>query len=189
MQCGNFKSFKLLTFLPKDCKQMTTEFKFCRSQRSTDWNVSWTGTPKAFAASRNAEIFSMHLKAILLSLTFLMVPGWSALVNLQRMTPSLRTSKKLSMSPEVLMGSPVTSLIHSRLSAAKSSLYFELICKSKQTKNVLRKRRKDLTWRSLKAIKNAKNWVSLWLVNWTNKKRRKYTRMEHKIKRWIFHLI
>lgn len=36
------------------------------------------------------------------------------------------------MSPEVLIGSPVTSLIHSKHSAANSSLYFELICKRKK---------------------------------------------------------
>lgn len=118
----------ILTFLPNDCKQITTEFKFWRSHKSTDWKVSCTGTPKALAASKKALMFSMHLNAILLSLTFLTVPGWRALASLQRITPSLRTSKKLSMSPDVLMGSPVTSLIHSRDSAASSSLYFELIC-------------------------------------------------------------
>lgn len=128
--------FRFLTFLPNDCKQMTTEFKFWRSHKSTDWKVSWTGTPKAFAASKKAEMFSMHLKAILLSLVFLIVPGWRALVSLHKITPSLRTSKKLSISPEVLIGSPVTSLIHSRHSAASSSLYFELICKKKKEKFV-----------------------------------------------------
>lgn len=125
-----------LTFLPNDCKQMTTEFKFWRSHKSTDWKVSWTGTPNALAASKNAEMFSMHLNAILLSLTFFTVPGWSALASLHKMTPSLRTSKKLSMSPEVLIGSPVVSLIHSRLSAASSSLYFELIWQKKRKSSI-----------------------------------------------------
>lgn len=81
-----------LTFLPNDCKQITTEFKFWRSHKSTDWNVSGIGTPKALAASKKAEMFSMHLNAILLSLTFLTVPGWRALTNLHKMTPSFKTS-------------------------------------------------------------------------------------------------
>lgn len=80
------------TFLPSDCKQITTEFKFWRSQRSTVWNVSWTGTPKPFAASKNAEMFSMHLNAILLSLIFLIFPVSSELTSLHKITPSLRTS-------------------------------------------------------------------------------------------------
>lgn len=73
------------------------------------------------------EIFSMHLKAILLSLIFLTAPGCKQLDNLQSKTPSFKTSKKLSISPEVLMGSLVTILIHSKHSWANSSLYFELI--------------------------------------------------------------
>lgn len=81
-----------LTFLPRDCKQMTTEFKFWRSHKSTDWKVSCTGTPKAVAAAKNAEMFSMHLNAILLSFTFLTTPGCNALLNLHRIIPSLRTS-------------------------------------------------------------------------------------------------
>lgn len=121
-----FSPFQL-TLRPNDCKQITTEFKFWRSHKSTDWNVSWFGTPKALACSKNAEMFSMHLKAIVLSFTFLIVPAFSELMSLQRRTPFFKTSKKLSMSPLVLIGSPVTSLIHSRHSAANSSLYFELI--------------------------------------------------------------
>jgi len=116
-----------LTLRPSDCRQITTEFRFWRSHRSTLWKVSWVGTPKFLAHSRKAEMFSMHLKAILLSLTFLMDPGCRALASLHRITPSLSTSKKLSVSPDVLMGSAVTALIHSRDSWASSSLYLELI--------------------------------------------------------------
>lgn len=122
----------LLTLRPSDCKQMTTELRFCRSQRSTLWKVSCVGTPKFLAHSRKAEMFSMHLNAILLSLTFLMLPGCRELASLQRITPSLSTSKKLSVSPDVLMGSPVTALIHSSDSCASSSLYLELICKERK---------------------------------------------------------
>lgn len=73
-------------------------------------------------------IFSMHLKAIFDSFTFLMEPDLMQLISLHSKTPSLSTSKKLSGSPDVLIGSPVISLIHSSDSAANSSLYFELIC-------------------------------------------------------------
>lgn len=177
----NVHYFNVYTFRPKDCRQITTEFRFWRSQRSTLWNVSCTGTPKFLAVSRKAkyirkkqtkqnktkhtnkqnrqiritfrirfrsiyqcqeavvttvqcrqlppEIFSIHLKAILLSLTFLMQPGCRQLDNLQSSTPSLSTSKKLSISPEVLIGSPVMVLIHSRHSWANSSLYLEFIYK------------------------------------------------------------
>lgn len=44
-----------LTLRPKDWMQMTTEFKFCLSQRSTLWNVSCVGTPKFLAHSKKAE--------------------------------------------------------------------------------------------------------------------------------------
>uniref|UniRef100_A0A182J6J0 Uncharacterized protein n=1 Tax=Anopheles atroparvus TaxID=41427 RepID=A0A182J6J0_ANOAO len=114
---------------PSDCRQMTTELRFCRSHRSTLWNVSCGGTPNLIAASRKAEMFSMHLNAILLLLTFFTVPASIALTSVQSTVPSFSTSKKLSISPDVLIGSPVTSLIHSRHSAASSSLYFEFICK------------------------------------------------------------
>lgn len=70
-------------FLPRDCKQMTTELRFCRSHKSTVWNVSWAGTPRSFAASKNAFIFSMHLKAILLSFIFFTAPGLIVLAKLQ----------------------------------------------------------------------------------------------------------
>lgn len=43
------------TFRPSDCRHMTTEFKFCRSHRSTLWNVSCGGTPSCLAWSRKAE--------------------------------------------------------------------------------------------------------------------------------------
>lgn len=49
------------------------------------------------------------------------------LISLQSKTPSFSTSKKLSGSPDVLIGSLVISLIHSSDSAASSSLYLELI--------------------------------------------------------------
>lgn len=76
-------------------------------------------------------MFSMHLNAIFDSLTFLIEAGLMQLISLHSKTPSFSTSKKLSGSPEVLIGSLVISLIHSRDSAASSSLYFELICKVK----------------------------------------------------------
>lgn len=43
--------------------------------------------------------------------------------------PSLRTSKKLSGSPDVFNGKPVTLLTHSKHSWASSSLYLLLIYK------------------------------------------------------------
>jgi hypothetical protein len=70
------------TFLPKDCKQMTTELRFCLSQRSTVWKVSWAGTPRSLAASRKALIFSMHLKAIFVLFTFLTIEGLIVFTNL-----------------------------------------------------------------------------------------------------------
>ena len=73
----------------------------------------------------------MHLNAILLVLTFFTESGCRQLTSLHSNTPSLRTSKKLSISPDVLIGSPVISLIHSNDSCASSSLYFELIYKGK----------------------------------------------------------
>lgn len=41
--------------------------------------------------------------------------------------PSLRTSKKLSGSPDVFSGNPVTLLTHSKHSCASSSLYLLFI--------------------------------------------------------------
>lgn len=67
---------------------------------------------------------------ILLSLTFFTEPASIVLTSLHKTTPSFSTSKKLSMSPVVLMGSPVICFIHSKTSDACSSLYFELICKN-----------------------------------------------------------
>lgn len=72
-----------LTFLPNDCKQITTELRFCLSQRSTVWNVSCGGTPSCLAASKNALMFSMHLKAIALLFTFFTKPGCMLLTNLK----------------------------------------------------------------------------------------------------------
>lgn len=63
------------TFLPRDCKQITTEFRFCLSQRSTVWKVSCGGTPNDFAASRKAFIFSIHLKASVVLLIFFTEPS------------------------------------------------------------------------------------------------------------------
>lgn len=140
MSSKNKNLTKKPTFLPKDWMQMTTEFKFCLSQRSTLWNVSWVGTPNFWAHPKKAEMFSIHLKAILLSLIFLTEPASMQFTNLHRRTPSFNTSKKLSMSPEVLMGSPVISLIHSRHSCASSSLYFELIWKETSRKKKIRTR-------------------------------------------------
>lgn len=118
------------TFRPSDWMQITTAFKFCRSHKSTLWNVSWFGTWNILMhASTKPVIFSMHLNAILLSLIRFTEPGLIAFTNLQRITPSLSTSKKLSISPLVLIGSPVISFTHSKHSAANSSLYFELIYK------------------------------------------------------------
>lgn len=77
----------------------------------------------------------MHLNAILLSLMRFTEPGLMAFTNLHRITPSLSTSKKLSISPLVLIGSPVISFTHSRHSAANSSLYFELIWKKNRKTN------------------------------------------------------
>lgn len=144
------------TFLPRDCKQITTEFRFCLSQRSTVWKVSCAGTPNAFAASRKAFIFSMHLNANDVLLIFFTEPSLISFTNLikknreerrnftertstwsdifppvkylHNSVPSFRISKKLSMSPLVFMFSPVIVLIHSRHSCASSSLYLLLIC-------------------------------------------------------------
>jgi len=70
------------TFLPRDCKQITTEFKFCLSQRSTVWKVSCGGTPNDFAASRKAFIFSIHLKASDVLLTFFTEPCFMSFTSL-----------------------------------------------------------------------------------------------------------
>lgn len=129
-------SRETLTLRPSDCRQITTEFRFWRSHRSTLWNVSCGGTPSCFAWSRKAVMFSMHLNAILLSLTRLIEPGLMQLISLHSRTPSLSTSKKLSVSPDVLIGSAVISLIHSSDSAASSSLYLLLIWE--QQKNGMR---------------------------------------------------
>lgn len=73
----------LLTFLPRDCRQMTTEFRFCRSHKSTVWKVSWGGTPRILAASRKTLMFSMHLNAIVLWLIFFADPGLMQFTNLK----------------------------------------------------------------------------------------------------------
>lgn len=70
------------TFLPRDCKQITTEFRFCLSQRSTVWKVSCAGTPNALAASRKAFIFSIHLKARDVLLIFFTEPSLISFTNL-----------------------------------------------------------------------------------------------------------
>lgn len=72
-----------LTFRPKLCKQITTELRFCLSHKSTVWKVSWAGTPNCLAASRNALMFSIHLKAIVVWLIFFTEPGWIELANLK----------------------------------------------------------------------------------------------------------
>lgn len=74
----------ILAFLPRDCKQMTTEFKFCLSHRSTVWKVSCAGTPISLATSRKQLIFSMHLNAIVLTLIFLTEFGFRSLTNLKK---------------------------------------------------------------------------------------------------------
>lgn len=80
----------------------------------------------------------MHLNAIFVSFTFLMEPGLMQLISLHSKTPSLSTSKKLSASPDVLIGSLVISLIHSSDSAASSSLYFELIWNKRKEGTLIR---------------------------------------------------
>lgn len=76
--------FAKITFLPRDCRQITTEFKFCLSQRSTVWKVSWAGTPRALAASKNALIFSIHLNARVVLLIFLTEPSLMSLTSLKK---------------------------------------------------------------------------------------------------------
>lgn len=83
----NYTYIYLFTFLPRDCKQITTEFKFCLSQRSTVWKVSWAGTPMARAASKNALIFSMHLNAKVVLLIFLTEPSLMSLISLKQEIP------------------------------------------------------------------------------------------------------
>merc|ERR1719187_2592958 len=72
-------------------------------------------------------MFSMHLNDTFMVWIFLIPPGFSTFINLQRSCPSLRTSQKLSWDPFVSTDSPVTALIHSKHSLAASSLYLELI--------------------------------------------------------------
>lgn len=74
----------ICTFLPRDCKQITTELRFCLSQRSTVWKVSWAGTPNVLAASRNALMFSIHLNAKLVLLTFFTDPSLISFTNLKK---------------------------------------------------------------------------------------------------------
>lgn len=74
----------IYTFLPRDCKQITTELRFCLSQRSTVWKVSWAGTPNVLAASRNALMFSIHLNAKLVLLTFFTDPSLISFTNLKK---------------------------------------------------------------------------------------------------------
>lgn len=61
---------------------MTTEFKFCRSHKSTVWKVSWAGTPMSFTTSRKQLIFSIHLNAIVLWLIFLTELGFKSFTSL-----------------------------------------------------------------------------------------------------------
>lgn len=73
---------------------MTTALRFCLSHRSTVWKSSWDGTPKVLAASKNELMFSMHLKAILLSWTRLTMPGCitlASLVNIGSMSENIKS--------------------------------------------------------------------------------------------------
>lgn len=74
----------LLTFLPNDCRQITTELRFCLSHKSTVWKVSWAGTPICLATSRKLLMFSMHLNAIVLLLIFFTEPGFIMFTNLKK---------------------------------------------------------------------------------------------------------
>ena len=65
-----------LTLRPRACRQMTTLWRFCCSQRSTVWKSSSEVTPRVLAAARKLLMFSMHLKAILLCWIFLTEPAW-----------------------------------------------------------------------------------------------------------------
>lgn len=83
--CFEISVVYLVTLRPRDWMQITTEFRFCLSHKSTVWKVSCAGTPKVLAASRKALIFSIHLKAILLSLIFLTMPGLMLLTSLKKL--------------------------------------------------------------------------------------------------------
>ncbi len=82
-------------FLPREWRQITTAFKFCRSlksiefrhlvdwfniacnyHKSTLWNVSWSGTPNTLAAAKKLVIFSMHLNAESLKSTWAPTVFW-----------------------------------------------------------------------------------------------------------------
>lgn len=79
---GQFGKRSEQTLRPSDCRQVTTELRFCLSHRSTVWNVSWAGTPMARAVSKKLLTFSIHLKAIVDSLIFFTLPGSIMFTNL-----------------------------------------------------------------------------------------------------------
>lgn len=108
-----------------------------------------------FEMDKVPVMFSIHLKAIWVSLTFLIEPGLMTLMSLHSKTPFFNTSKKLSISPEVFIGSPVISLIHSSDSAASSSLYLELICNYNERKWLEFSLVTRTLWKKSLQVKNA----------------------------------
>ena len=72
----------LFTLRPSAWRQTTTAFRFCFSHRSMVWKSSSAGTPKVLAATKKELMFSIHLKANLLSRTRLIMPGWITLASL-----------------------------------------------------------------------------------------------------------
>lgn len=73
------------TFLPTDCRQMTTWLRLTRSVRSTDWNDSVSLTPICLNTSTASWISSICLKLSVVDFNFFagMLPGFRALASLK----------------------------------------------------------------------------------------------------------
>lgn len=91
---------------------------FLRSNRSAVWKISSCGTPYFFMPSWKRWMFSISWKLVPLAWIFLMEPGSSLFIKLQRTTPFLRMS---SNSPAGT-GSPMQLKIHSSTSFSNSLL-------------------------------------------------------------------
>eukprot|EP00041_Stephanoeca_diplocostata_P026029 m.693849 g.693849 ORF g.693849 m.693849 type:complete len:850 (+) comp22876_c0_seq3:108-2657(+) len=103
---------------PRACIPSTTCVKFFASYKSTVWNKSVAFKPYACAAVRKLPIFSIFLNAILLSLIFLMEPGFNTFIALHSTDPSFNQSAN---SPS--FGDPVNVSSHAVASASKAGLY------------------------------------------------------------------
>lgn len=105
----------------------------CKCIKSEEYK-NQAGAGKNSEASTHMELSNVSIRN---AWTAMCMPGTAKCpdtilnANLQSKVPSLRTSYKLSMSPETLKSSSVMAFIHSSDSCASSSLYLLFICNSK----------------------------------------------------------